>query len=77
MFFKRKYEKWMNNVHTIAIDAAANEILAVEMHRDKDLAQEAQILFPNLTSLELDAAHASRRLLRPWAALPHTQFVVQ
>ena len=77
MFFKSKYEKWRNNVHTIAIDAAANEILAVEMHRDKDLAQEAQILFPNLTSLELDAAHASRRLLRPWAALPHTQFVVQ
>ena len=76
-FFKNKYEKWRNNVHTIAIDAAANEILAVEMHRDKDLAQEAQILFPNLTSLELDAAHASRRLLRPWAALPQTQFVVQ
>ena len=35
-----------------------------------------QALFPQLAGVELDAAHASRRFLRPWNVLAETSVVV-
>ena len=75
-FDEQRFESYRSKTRSLAVDAAANEQLASEMHRDKELAGDLQALFPQLAGVELDAAHASRRFLRPWNVLAETSVVV-
>ena len=70
-FKPKAYEALRNNIITMVVDAAGDELLASEMMRSADLAHSTRTLTPNLLHVIRDKAHASRRLLsRPWAADP-------
>jgi len=57
------------NIKVVTVDAAADEVLSVEMMRSATLSGEDTRLTPNCTFLNRDKTHASRRLIsRGWGA---------
>ena len=73
-FFKRRRRKLLNRfdqrmksiVHMVAVDAAADEVLASEIMRMPALASLGNIT-PDLRFMQRDKAHGGRRIMtQPW-----------
>jgi hypothetical protein len=70
MFLKPKtFHSLRHKVKVVTVDAAADEVLSVEMMRSAKLSGEARRLTPNCKFLNRDKTHGSRRLIsRGWGA---------
>jgi hypothetical protein len=70
MFLKQKtLHNLRYKVKAVTVDAAADEVLSVEMMRSATLSGEATRLTPNCKFLNRDKTHGSRRLIsRGWGA---------
>lgn len=77
-FLKKKLLKHVRKIVIgITVDSASDERLCCEMMRDPNLANMRAALTPNLRYVNLDKAHATRRLIsRPWGVDDYIKDVV-